>query len=97
MEEANNLPNADDGIDVATKILDCTLEEYTNKLKERNPASIKVYTLLSRKNSRKYNFTPDFVGKEVGNEYLVGYGMDYNDLFRNLPYIASLDDRFYKQ
>ena len=74
-----------------------SMQIITNKLKERNPASVRVFTLLSRKNSRKYDFTPDFVGKEVGDEFLVGYGMDYNDLFRNLPYIASLDDRFYKQ
>lgn len=73
-----------------------SMKVITEKLKESNPASVRVFTLLSRKNSRKYDFTPDFVGKEVGDEFLVGYGMDYNDLFRNLPYIAMLDDRFYK-
>lgn len=81
----------DDSINTAT-----SMKVILEKLNERHPASIKVVTLLNKPKSRKYEFTPDIIGKEVGEEFLVGYGMDYNDLYRNLPYIAMLDERFYK-
>ena len=81
----------DDSVNTAT-----SMSVILNKLRERNPASIKVVTLLDKPANRRYDFKPDIVGKVVGEEFLVGYGMDYNDLYRNLPYIAMLDERFYK-
>lgn len=81
----------DDSINTAT-----SMNVILGKLKERNPASIKVVTLIDKPSSRKYDVKPDIVGKQVGEEFLVGYGMDYNDLYRNLPYVAMLDERFYK-
>ncbi len=82
----------DDTISTAT-----SLKVITDKLKERKPLSMKVVTLIDKPFSRKYDLQPDIVGKVVENEnFIVGYGMDYNDMFRNLPYIATLDERFYK-
>lgn len=82
----------DDTISTAT-----SLKVITNKLKERKPLSIKIVTLLDKPLARKYDLEPDIVGKVVNTEsFFVGYGMDYNDLFRNMPYIATLDERFYK-
>lgn len=67
------------------------------KIAERKALSVKVVTLLDKPSQRKYNYKPDYVGYTVNSDkFLVGYGMDYNELFRNLPFIAALDERFYK-
>ena len=90
--EGKHVILVDDTISTATR-----LKVITDKLKERKPASLKVVTLIDKPFARKYDLQPDIVGKVVQDEqFIVGYGMDYNDLFRNLPYIATLDERFYK-
>lgn len=81
----------DDIVDTAT-----SLKVILAKLKERNPKSIKVVTLLNKPSARKYDIHPDYYGMKVEDKFLVGYGMDYNELYRNLPYVAVLDETFYK-
>jgi len=67
-----------------------TLRFILSHLKRRNPKSIAVCALLDKRVRRLADVPLDFVGFEVPDEFLVGYGLDYREKFRNLPYIASL-------
>lgn len=58
----------------------------------QNPASLKVVTLLDKPGARKVDIKPDYNGFDVGNDFVVGYGLDYAQRFRNLPYIAIPKD-----
>ena len=63
---------------------------------EKNGAkSIKIAVLLDKKEGRKYNIEADYIGSICPNEFIVGYGLDYNDKYRNLPYIAILKREVY--
>ena len=68
-----------------------TMTHLLDLLNTRNPKSIKVVTLLDKPSRRKYSFTPDYVGKEIDDYFVVGYGLDYNEAYRNLPYIGVLE------
>lgn len=68
-----------------------TLSYLIETLKLRQPASIKVCTLISKTGNRKSDVSLDYYGFELGQEYLVGYGMDYKEDYRSLPYIAALE------
>ena len=61
------------------------LKEYL--LSKYSPASLTTISLLDKKCKRKVPFEVDIVGKEIPNEFVVGYGLDYNELGRNVPYI----------
>ncbi|GBD97319.1 MAG TPA: hypoxanthine phosphoribosyltransferase [Nitrospirae bacterium] len=65
-----------------------TLSYIRDMLLARNPASLKICTFLDKKERRKTDVPLDYVGFEVPDEYVVGYGLDYENKFRNLPYIA---------
>ena len=67
-----------------------TMQLLLQRLQERQPASLKLCTLLDKAAARKYEVPVDFVGFTVPEKFLVGYGMDYNDSFRGLPYIGEL-------
>ena len=67
-----------------------TMEYITKNLGAREPKSIKVCTLLDKVEKRRTNFKADYVGFTIPDRYVVGYGLDYQDQFRNLPYIAVL-------
>ena len=54
-------------------------------LQKRNPASLKICTLLDKPDRRLADITADWIGFTIPNEFVVGYGLDYNDLYRNLP------------
>lgn len=69
-----------------------TLNYLLGYLKARNPASLSICSLLDKPARRKVEIELDFGGVEVPNEFLVGYGLDYAQRYRNLPYIASLKD-----
>ncbi len=69
-----------------------TLDYLTGYLRARNPMSLKMCSLLDKPARRKVEVQLDFGGVEVPNEFLVGYGLDYSQKYRNLPYIASLKD-----
>mgnify|MGYP004635083681 FL=1 len=66
-------------------------------LLSKNPASLKICTFLDKPERRKPGITlkPDYVGYQVPNEFVVGYGLDYNEHYRNLPYIGVLKPEVY--
>lgn len=74
-----------------------TLKYLKDVLLTRNPASIKVCTLLDKPARRKENIKPDYLGYEVPDEFIVGYGIDYAERYRNLPYIGILKREIYEK
>lgn len=67
-----------------------TLDYIINLLKVRKPSSIKVCTLLSKPHAHKMKYNLDYVGFEISNEFVIGYGLDYNEKYRELPYICQV-------
>lgn len=67
-----------------------TLKYLVDLLHHRKAASVKVVTLLDKPRRRKVDFKPDWIGFEVPDEFVVGYGLDYAEKYRNLPYIGVL-------
>jgi hypoxanthine phosphoribosyltransferase len=67
-----------------------TMDFLVKTLKARNPKRIYSAALLFKPAALKVDFKPDFTGFEVGNEFVVGYGLDYQGYYRNLPYIAQV-------
>jgi hypoxanthine phosphoribosyltransferase len=72
-----------------------TLDYITRNLRTRGPASLRVCTLLSKPSRREIDVTLDFVGFEVPNEFVVGYGLDFAEEYRNLPFIGVLREEMY--
>ncbi len=72
-----------------------TLNSLVELLKQRNPKSLKICTFLDKPSGRQSVIKADYVGGEVGNEFIVGYGLDYNEKYRNLPYIGVLKESIY--
>ena len=66
-----------------------TLEAVTDILKARNPLSLKVITLLDKPERRVVDIKPDYTLFTIPNFFVVGYGLDYGEYYRNLPYIAE--------
>lgn len=69
-----------------------TLLFLKNELSKRQPASLKFCTLLNKPERRKVDVTVHYICFEIPDRYVVGYGLDYKNRYRNLPYIASLDN-----
>ncbi|NLC78578.1 MAG: hypoxanthine phosphoribosyltransferase [Ruminococcaceae bacterium] len=88
-----------DGRDVLVveDILDSglTLAYISDILKGRKANSVKIATLLDKPSRRKSSIVADYVGFVVPDEFVVGYGLDYNELYRNLPYIGILKPEVY--
>jgi hypoxanthine phosphoribosyltransferase len=59
----------------------------------RNPASLKICTFLDKKSRRKVDVPIDYVGYEIPDHFVVGYGLDFENRFRNLPYISIFKER----
>mgnify|MGYP000831935060 FL=1 len=72
-----------------------TLHYVCEMLKTRKPKSVSIVTLLDKPERRVVDLTPDYVGCQVPDEFVVGYGMDYDERFRNLPYIGILKREVY--
>lgn len=72
-----------------------TLYYLREILKERNPASIRIATLLNKPARREADITPDYSCFEVPDEFVVGYGLDFAEKYRNLPYIGVLKPEVY--
>lgn len=72
-----------------------TLDYLVRILKERMPASIKICSLLIKKGREEIEVPVDYYGFYIPNEFVVGYGLDYNDLYRNLKYIGVLKEEIY--
>jgi hypoxanthine phosphoribosyltransferase len=68
-----------------------TLWELIPQIDDLGPASIKSAVLLLKQGQAKVDMKPDFVGFEIPNEFVVGYGLDYRDQYRNLPFVAALE------
>ena len=72
-----------------------TLDYITRNLRTRGPASLRVCTLLSKPSRREIDVSVDLVGFEVPNEFVVGYGLDFAEEYRNLPFIGVLKEKVY--
>ena len=69
-----------------------TLSFLLDMLKVRGPKSVKVATLLDKKPCRKIDVPVDYAGWEIGSEFVVGYGMDAGERYRNLPFVGVLQE-----
>lgn len=74
-----------------------TLSYLTDYLKLRGARSVKTCALLDKPARRKVEFTPDYVGIEIPDEFVVGYGLDYDERFRALPYVGVLKPEIYTE
>lgn len=72
-----------------------TLHYMVETLKTRNPASLKVCALLNKQDRRHVEIQLDYVGFDIPNEFVVGYGLDFDEMYRNLPYIGVLKPEMY--
>ena len=68
-----------------------TLSYLLRTLRARNPASLEVCALLTKPERRKVELPIKYVGFEIPNRFVIGYGLDYGERYRNLPYVAALD------
>ena len=73
-----------------------TLDFLLSELRVRSPESIEVVTLLDRPTRRLVPVPIKYVGFQIPNDYVVGYGLDYRELYRNLPFICGLKPRVYE-
>jgi hypoxanthine phosphoribosyltransferase len=73
-----------------------TLDYILRNLATRNPASVRVCTLLSKPARREIDVHLDYVGFEIPDEFVLGYGLDFDELYRNLPFIGVLKPEMYK-
>ena len=72
-----------------------TLKNLKRMLLTRNPKSLKIVSLLDKPSRRKVEMEGDYVGFVVPNEFVVGYGLDYDEKYRNLPEIGVLKEEIY--
>ncbi|MGI6064919.1 MAG: hypoxanthine phosphoribosyltransferase [Bacillota bacterium] len=72
-----------------------TLNYLMEILRARKPASLKVCTFLNKPSRRKVKMEADFNGYDIPDEFAVGYGLDYAEKYRNLPYVAVLKPEAY--
>lgn len=72
-----------------------TLSFLLKSLSARKPSSIRLCTLLDKPERRKVDIYPDYVGAVVPDKFIVGYGLDYAEKYRNLPYIGVLKPEVY--
>ena len=63
-----------------------------NLVRKHQPSEVKVVSLLFKPDSFEYKFTLDYIGFNIPNEFVVGYGLDYDGLGRNLDRIYSIED-----
>src|SRR5699024_5487293 len=74
-----------------------TLRYLVDLFKYRKAKSIKIVTLLDKPTGRTADIKADLIGFEVPDEFVVGYGLDYNQKYRNLPYIGVLKPHIYSE
>ena len=74
-----------------------TLSYLTKYLLEKGARSVKTCTLLDKPSRREVDFTPDYVGMEIPDEFVVGYGLDYDENYRALPYVGILKRSVYQK
>jgi hypoxanthine phosphoribosyltransferase len=74
-----------------------TLNYLVRILQERQPATLRIVTLLDKPERREVATQVDWVGFSIPNDFVVGYGLDYNEIYRNLPYIGVLKPEVYTE
>ena len=74
-----------------------TLSYLTEYLLLKGAKSVKTITLLDKPSRREVNFTPDYTGKVIPDEFVVGYGLDYDEKYRALPYVGILKREVYSK
>lgn len=72
-----------------------TLSWLIKNLSSRGPASVEVFTLMRKPDAQKVNVTPKYVGFDIPNEFVVGYGLDYAEKYRNLRCVGTLASHVY--
>jgi hypoxanthine phosphoribosyltransferase len=72
-----------------------TLSRLTQLLKNRNANNVKTCTLLDKPSRREVEFVPDFCGATIPDEFVVGYGLDFDEKYRNLPFVGVLKPEMY--
>lgn len=72
-----------------------TLKYLAENLNSRGPKSLKICSLLDKPERRKVQITIDYKGFDIPDVFIVGYGIDYAEKYRNLPYVASLKEEVY--
>jgi len=72
-----------------------TLSWLMKNLSSRNPASVEVFTLLRKPDAQKVQINPRYVGFDIPNEFVVGYGLDYAERYRNLRCVGTLAPHVY--
>ena len=73
-----------------------TLKHLKKVLEAREPASLKICCLLDKPSRRECDITPDYTGFVIPNEFVLGYGLDFNNFYRNLPYVGVLKQEYYE-
>ena len=68
-----------------------TLSFLLEHLKQKNPNSVKIATLLSKPSRRVIELNVDYIGFKIEDKFVVGYGLDYNQKYRNLPYVGYIE------
>ncbi len=74
-----------------------TLNYLARILQERRPASLRIMTLLDKPERREVPIHVDWIGFSIPNEFVVGYGLDYCEIYRNLPYIGVVKPSIYRE
>ncbi|MBQ7902552.1 MAG: hypoxanthine phosphoribosyltransferase [Oscillospiraceae bacterium] len=92
-----DLPLEGKDVLVVEDILDTgyTLDFLFNLLKKRNPNSVEICTLLDKPERRKVQVAAKYIGREIPDEFVVGYGLDYDEKYRNMPFIGILKPEVY--
>jgi hypoxanthine phosphoribosyltransferase len=93
----DDLPDTD--VLVVEDIIDSgkTLSRLTEYLRLKGAHSVRTCTMLDKPSRREVNFTPDHVGFVIPDEFVIGYGLDYAEAYRALPYIGVLKPEVYKK
>ena len=88
-------PVEDRDILVVDDILDSglTLRQIVDNLMLRRPRSLKVVVLMDKPDRRRIDIKADYVGFKIPNKFVVGYGVDYAERFRNLPYVGYIEEK----
>jgi len=74
-----------------------TMHYLVRNLEARKPASVKVCTLLDKPSRRKVDIKPDYCGFSIPDKFVVGYGLDYAEYYRNLPQVGVLKEEVYNK
>ena len=92
-----DLPLEGKDVLIVEDILDTgfTLDFLFNLLQKRNPNSVEICTLLDKPDRRKVQVEAKYTGREIPDEFVVGYGLDYDEKYRNLPFIGVLKPEVY--